>query len=143
MRLETILGRLCEFKGFVINGCEMIGKEKLLIDIRARKGSKGLCSNCGRRTSTYDTLPVRHFEFIPIWGLAVFFVYAMRRIDCPTCGATVERVPWSDGKSQQTIHQQAFLASWAKLLSWKTVAERFGTSWHSVWRSVTTRGPGP
>ena len=136
MRLETILGRLCEFKGFVIDGCEMIGKEKLLIAVRPRKGSKGSCANCGTRAPSYDTLPARDFEFIPIWGLVVFLVYAMRRIDCPTCGVTVESVPWSDGKSPRTLHQQAFLASWAKLLAWKTVAEKFGTSWDSVSRSV-------
>jgi transposase len=29
-----------------------------------------------------------------------------------------------------------FLASWAKLLSWQEVSERFGTSWESVFRSV-------
>lgn len=136
MRLETILGRLCEFKGFVIDGCEMIGKEKLLIAVRPRKGSKGACSNCGTRAPSYDTLPTRDFEFIPLWGLVVFLEYAMRRIACPICGVTVESVPWSDGKSPRTLHQQAFLASWAKLLAWKTMAEKFGTSWDSVSRSV-------
>ena len=28
----------------------------------------------------------------------MYFVYAMRRVDCPTCGVTVERVPWAEGK---------------------------------------------
>ena len=29
-----------------------------------------------------------------------------------------------------------FLASWAKVLSWKETARRFGTSWDSVFRAV-------
>jgi hypothetical protein len=38
------------------------------------------------RASDYDTLPARRFEFVPLWGLAVFVVYAMRRVSCPSCG---------------------------------------------------------
>jgi len=114
----------------------MIEKKALRIDIRPRKGSKGVCSKCGIRAGTYDKLDSREFEFIPFWRMRVFLIYAMRRIDCSHCGVTVEKVPWSDGKSPQTIYLHAFLASWAKLLSWKTVAEKFGTSWDSVRRAV-------
>ena len=46
----------------------------------------------------YDRLPERRFEFVPLWGIAVCFVYALRRVDCPSCGVTVERVPWARGK---------------------------------------------
>jgi len=36
----------------------------------------------------YDTLPIRRFEFVPLWGFLVFFAYAMRRVDCPACSVT-------------------------------------------------------
>ena len=26
------------------------------------------------------------FEYVPLWGIAVFFLYAMRRVDCPSAG---------------------------------------------------------
>ena len=42
--------------------------------------------------STYDHLPTRRFEFVPLWQIAVYFMYAMRRVDCPTCGVKVEHV---------------------------------------------------
>jgi len=38
----------------------------------------------------YDTLKPRRFEFVPLWGIPVFFEYAMRRVDCPRCGVSVE-----------------------------------------------------
>ena len=38
----------------------------------------------------------------------------MRRVDCPTCGVTVERVPWGDGKGHLTTSYLWFLARWAK-----------------------------
>jgi transposase len=66
----------------------------------------------------------------------VFFVYAMRRVDCPTCGVKVERVPWGDGKHGLTTTYRWFLAGWAKRLSWKEVAVAFGTTWQNVFRSV-------
>jgi transposase len=60
----------------------------------------------------------------------------MRRVDCPTCGVTVEQVPWADGKHQLTTTYQWFLATWAKRLSWQEVARVFRTSWDHVFRSV-------
>jgi len=78
----------------------------------------------------------RRFQFVPLWGILVFFVYAMRRIDCKTCGVTVEMVPWADGKKRITKTFGWFLATWAKRLSWKDTAEAFQTSWDTVFRAV-------
>ena len=47
----------------------------------------------GKKRADYDVLNPRHFEFIPFWGILVFFVYAMRRVNCPVCGIKVEKVP--------------------------------------------------
>jgi hypothetical protein len=73
-------------------------------------------------------LPQRRFEFVPFWGIAVYFVYAMRRVNCPTCGVTVERVPWAEGKCHLTTSYRWFLARWAKHLSWEEVAGVFHTT---------------
>jgi hypothetical protein len=48
----------------------------------------------------------------------------------------VEQVPWCDGKHSLTTTYRWFLASWAKRLSWKGVADAFGTTWQNVFRSV-------
>jgi transposase len=66
----------------------------------------------------------------------VFLVYAMRRIDCKTCGVTVEMVPWADGKKQISKSFEWFLATRAKRLSWKEVADVFSSSWDTVFRAV-------
>ena len=56
--------------------------------------------------------------------------------NCSNCGVVEEDVPWASGKNQMTSGYRYFLADWAKVLSWKEVASRFKTSWHSVYRAV-------
>lgn len=139
MLLKTILNRLQRHSGFVYGVIRMlkeVGGLIIVVEIRSRVGSRPTCSGCSLRGPGYDTLKERRFEFVPIWGIPVFFTYAMRRVDCQRCGVTVEAVPWAEGKSHLTRTYAWFLARWAKRMSWKEVAEAFRTSWENVFRSV-------
>lgn len=139
MQIKSILNRIQLHNGFVYGAVRLVEKAAHLlleIEIRPRKGSRPVCSVCGTPGPGYDTLPTRRFEFIPLWGLAVFFLYAMRRVDCPRCGIKVERIPWAEGKNHLTTTYAWFLAKWAKRLSWKEVADAFQTKWDNVYRSV-------
>lgn len=139
MLLKSILNRVQSHSGFVYDAarwCEKRGRTVLEIEIRARRGSKPVCSRCGQKAPGYDVLPQRRFEFVPLWGIPVFFLYAMRRVNCPRCGIKVERVPWAEGKNHLTTTYAWFLARWARRLSWKEVGEVFQTSWDNVFRSV-------
>lgn len=139
MQLKTLLNHVQKHKGFVYDGArlESAGRPRLIVNIRPRRGSRATCSGCRRRGPQYDTLKVRYFQFVPLWGLLVFFAYAMRRVDCPRCGVKVEQVPWAEGKSPTTTTYAWFLAGWAKRLSWKEVARSFRTSWDTVFRAVS------
>jgi len=139
MQLKTILNRVEHFKSFVYGKARWLEdaeRPTLEIEIEARKNGRPICSGCGRRRPGYDRLPERRFEHVPLWGIAVYFVYAMRRVECPTCGLIVEQVPWCDGKNQLTTTYRWFLAGWAKRLSCKGVADAFKTTWQNVFRSV-------
>lgn len=139
MHLKTILNRVQNFKSFVygrVHWVEDAGEPVLEAELRPRSNSRALCSGCGRRRPGYDTLPARRFEFIPMWGIKVFFVYAPRRVQCRDCGVRVEQMPWAAGKHRLTESYAWFLAGWAKRLSWSEVATAFRTSWDHVFRSV-------
>jgi transposase len=139
MLLKTILNRVAPQKSFVYGKVTLVSKGKQLaleVEIQSRRNSRAVCSGCHRKRPGYDRLPIRRFEFVPLWQIAVFFVYAMRRVDCPKCGVIVEEVPWSDGKSQVTTAYRWFLAGWARRLSWLEVAVIFHTTWETVYRSV-------
>jgi transposase len=140
MQLKSILNFVEPHKGFVYDRAawDLAAADKtLLITVRPRCGSQGYCSGCGERGRTYDTMTPRRFQFVPLWGILVYFVYSMRRIDCKKCDRVlVEMVPWADGKKRITKSFGWFLAAWAKRLAWKDVAEAFQTSWDTVFRAV-------
>jgi transposase len=139
MQLKTILNRVEPFKSFVYGKARWVESAKrptIEVELLPRRNGRPICSGCRRPCPGYDRLPPRKFEFVPLWGIAVLFVYAMRRVQCPSCGVKVERVPWCDGKHQLTITYRWFLAGWAKRLSWQEVADAFSTTWDNVFRSV-------
>jgi len=139
VQLKTILNHVQRHKSFVYKKARWADpqtKRTIEILIESRANSHAICSGCDCPAPGYDRQPERRFEFVPLWQIAVYFVYAMRRVECPRCGVKVEKVPWCEGKNQLTTTYRWFLAGWAKRLSWKTVAETFGTTWQNVFRSV-------
>ena len=139
MQLKTILNATEKFKSFVYDSAKLETKgtkRRLLVKIKARKNSKPVCSGCDKRGPTYDTLGTRMFQYLPLFGLLTYFVYTMRRVNCPRCGVKVEKVPWAAGKSPLTTSYAWFLARWARKMSWTEVAKTFSTSWDTVYRAV-------
>ena len=141
MQVSTLLNACHRLKGFVYAAVgmeEVRGQDAVVAEVRPRKGSRPVCSGCGRKAAAYDTSPTaRLFQFVPLWGFQCYLRYAMRRADCPRCGVKVERVPWAQGKSPLCSAYELFLARWARRLSWKQTAEAFRTSWDAVRRSVS------
>ena len=83
MQLKSILNRVQLHSGYVYGSNRLVekaGRVFLEIEIRPRKASHPVCSGCGLRGPGYDTLPLRRFEFVPLWGISVFFLYRMRRV---------------------------------------------------------------
>ena len=138
MQVKTILNRIQRHRSFVYGPVRLVQGTRLAleVEVRPRANSWAKCSGCGKAAPGYDTLATRRFEFVPLWGIAVFLVYAMRRVACASCGVKVETVPWASGKHQLTDTYAWFLARWARRLSWKEVADVFHTSWEKVFRSV-------
>ena len=139
MQLKTILNRVQKFKSFIyasVKFSEVCEEQVLLIEIAVRGCSSPICSGCLHPGPWYDTLEPRQFEFVPLWGIPVFFVYARRRVDCKQCGVKVEALPWAEGKHRLTNTYMLFLAGWAKRLSWQETARIFHASWQKVFHSV-------
>ena len=145
MQFKSLLNRVHPVKRFVYEKVQLVEEPEqpngvgLEVHIRPRQGSRGMCGGCGRPGPGYDRLDERRFAFVPVWGIAVTLIYAMRRINCQRCGKIhVERVPWAEGKRPITRAYECFLATWAKRMSWSEVGSAFWVSWECVFRSVKT-----
>ncbi len=91
MDLTTILNQCYRVPGFVYEGARFsTDKQRIEVRVRPRVGSDPTCSGCQQRRPGYDHLDERGFEFIPVWGFLVFFLYRMRRVNCPRCGVVGE-----------------------------------------------------
>ena len=135
--MTRLLNACHHFPGFVYQRARLCERTNTIeIDVRPRQGAKALCSGCHLPVAGYDLLTVRRFEFIPIWGFAVVLLYAMRRVDCRSCGVKVEVVPWAQGKHTLCNAYMLFLAHWARKLSWQETARSFHTSWEKVFDAV-------
>jgi transposase len=137
MHLKRILNHVESLKSFVYKRERLVitagGSTEIEVDIEPRANSRPICSGCGEKRPGYHRHPTRRFEFVPLWNIAVFFVYAMRRVKCPTCGMTVERVPWAEGKESLTSEVRTgiqFVASdmWKPHL--KVIAEQIPAALH-------------
>jgi transposase len=135
LTLKTILNQKEKHGNFVYQNIQFT-HGRIEVQVEPRKRSKAVCSGCGTCGPGYDRLPKREFIHVPIWGIAVILIYALRRVSCKSCGVTVERVPWSSGKSPLTTSYAWFLSEWSKLISLQEVARQFKTSWHHVFASV-------
>jgi transposase len=141
MLIKTLLNKCHKLKSFVYEKVQIkkyYGKEVLETEILPRKNSHPICSVCETPGPIYDTSSKkRRFEFIPIWGYPVYFLYKMRRVNCHVCNRVVtEKVPWASGKITLTNTYMAFLSRWSKILSWREVAKQFRTSWDKVFQSA-------
>ncbi len=140
MHVETLLRHVHPIKGFSYESGHLEGArghERVVFRIHPHRRTRPVCSVCGSVGASYDHLPDRKFQMVPLWGMAVMLIYAMRRVSCPQCQrVVVERVPWASGKSPTTLAFMAFLASWARVVSWKEVGTRFRVGWDAVYRAV-------
>jgi transposase len=136
--LKTILREVHPIKGFVYQAVtwDPDRPKGLRVKVAERKGSRGICSGCEKKGPGYDRQPERVWDFVPLWGLVVCLAYASRRIDCGTCGPTIEKLPWATGKYQICDVFRLFLAQWARLLSWAEVARSFRVGWADVYGAV-------
>ena len=139
LNLKTLLNRVQPVPGFVYAAAEFLttGKsDRIDVTIRAHEQILPKCSQCLQACPGYDHLPGRCWRQVSLWNILCYFHYAPRRVKCATHGIIVEHMPWNVGKHPLTLGMMAYLAMWARRMSWAETARAFEVSWESVFRSV-------
>lgn len=135
MLVESIVRKTLELKKHCVNKVTEEHGEMfiyLVPDGRCRP----VCSCCGIKGSGYDTLKLRRWKHVPLWGIPVTLVYSPRRVQCTRCGVKVEAIPWAQGKSPVSLPLSVVLATWAKIVAWEVVGKLFGFHWNTVRKAV-------
>ncbi|OQX00603.1 MAG: hypothetical protein BWK80_61540 [Desulfobacteraceae bacterium IS3] len=142
LTVKTLLNYCFPIKDFVYKSVRLVKDEtgkvteiQVVLEPHAQRGCK--CGQCGQDAPGYDRAKDhRRFDFPPIFGIRVVLLYRVRRVECDEHGVVTEMMPWACGKRQMSLAYMQFLSAWAKRMSWKAVADAFGTSWNSVRASV-------
>ena len=65
----------------------------IVIRLERRRFRRLPCSICETRSPVYDRLTARDWRHVPLWGIPTWIHYAPARVQCPTCGIRVEKIP--------------------------------------------------
>ena len=131
MRVTTLLKKILGIKSLVVEKFETVNGV-LVIHVRPRC-RKRRCSRCGRIRSGFNRLDLRYWRHLDFGGIAVYLAYRPRRVNCPSCGIVVEKVPWSeDPRSRFTTDFEESVGYLVQRCDKTSVTEVFQIAWRTV-----------
>jgi transposase len=136
MHVEQIIKETVDLQGFRVH---IVTKNAQGFNAEIRPDARYSirCGACGKPASYRDYRDVRFFRHVPLWNIPVVLKYRPRRVNCSTCkGVRVELIPWVAGKHRFTTACASFMAGWARMLPWYSVAKLFGCAWGTVASAV-------
>ena len=131
MRVTTLLGTILGLKQTRILGATF-DDDGLVVDV-APTTRVPYCSSCGRRVpGVHDRYEGRRWRHLDLAALRVHLRYAIRRVNCPRCGVTVELVPWAENLSWFTYEFEEQVAYLAQRADKTTLSTLMRVSWKTV-----------
>jgi transposase len=140
--LLALLNRLGGWEGFEIAGIEedptlapdVLGlpAPRLVITLRPRPEAVKRCSRCGAIVAEVHDTTERMVRDVPLMEHDTWLRFPRARLRCPTCGPTVEAVPWLDKHQRMTTRLADKIARLAMILPLDHVATWFGVHWTTV-----------
>ncbi|HXV16952.1 MAG TPA: ISL3 family transposase [Gemmatimonadaceae bacterium] len=105
---------------------------KIVLTLEAVSGHPKRCSRCGSVVKEIHDISPREVRDLPILDAETWLVVPRARVECPTCGPTVEEVEWLDRYQRMTRRMAEFIARLACILPLKHVADLMGIGWDTV-----------
>ncbi|MDR3212288.1 MAG: hypothetical protein LBU79_10295 [Planctomycetota bacterium] len=104
--LEPLLTLYNRFPGYYVSLVETLGEtypdkkpKRLNVYIKATGDNPGKCGKCGKEGPCRDYMPARFLKYEPLMETPTYIAYRLRRINCSTCGPTLEKLPWEVDKA--------------------------------------------
>ena len=135
MAYDEITALLGGWEGFELVGVRReqgAAGPQILLQLRPVGGHARRCSRCGAVVSEVHETTERRIRDLPILDAETWLLVPRARLRCPTCGPTVEAVPWLDRYQRMTTRLADAIARLAQVLPIKHVAHWFGVGWATV-----------
>lgn len=130
MRISTVLRKLLGVNALCV-GTVCFQEDGVVVDVRPR-WRRPRCGQCGRRRTIYDRSPPRRWRHLALGRTRFWLRYAPRRVDCPSCGVRVERVPWASHGSFFTGDFEEMAAYLAQQMDRTAVSKLLAINWRTV-----------
>lgn len=131
MRVTTLLNFLLNLQGLRVTGVHFEGG--IMVVSVHRKFRLLTCPRCGRRKRGRESMRVRRWRHMSIWGNEVWLEGEIRRLKCKKCAAVVtEAVPWARHDSDFTVPFEDAVALLAQQTNKTAVMNLTGISWVTV-----------
>lgn len=141
MRESTLWrGLLGVEKTTVIEGVDYDPQQQFVVaHVRVSGRVKPRCGRCGARCGGYDWGEGRRrWRSLDLGALPVYLEADAPRVECPTHGVTVARVPWARHGAGHTRFFDSQVAWLATITSKSAVTELMRIAWRTV-GAITTR----
>ncbi|WP_319585207.1 ISL3 family transposase [uncultured Desulfobulbus sp.] len=136
MLVEQIIKQTVDLQGFRVHTVTK-DSDGIIAEIRPDARHRVRCGSCGHPAVYRDRREVRFFRHVPLWNIPVWVKYVPRRVSCSRCGGVrTEKLPWVTGKQRFTLAYSCYLAKWAEMLPWYSVAKLFSCAWGTVATAV-------
>lgn len=138
MAYEEITALLGGWPGFTLVAVERVAAgaagapPRVRLTLAAVPGHPRTCSRCGATALPLHDVTPREVRDLPILDAETVLIVPRARVQCPTCGPTVEAVPWLDRYQRLTTRLAEAIARLAQTLALKHVAQWYGVSWDTV-----------
>ena len=124
---------LCLFwKGFTVAKHEFLDPQTLRLQLEADDRIPPVCSGCDHACFLVHDVHRRRVREAPLLIYRVELDVPVRRLRCPVCGPTRERIDWLPGRSPVTTTLRHWVERLVILLPIRHVADLVGLHWHTV-----------
>jgi transposase len=113
--------------------CLEVGVTKRLeVQLAPAEGLPPCCAGCGQTVTRIHETITRKVRDLPILDAQTWLLVPRRRLLCPHCGPSIERLTWLDRYARVTRRLAESVVRLCRVLTVKHVADFFGLSWDQV-----------
>ncbi|MEC6016916.1 ISL3 family transposase [Serratia nevei] len=120
------------WEGFVVNSFSHPSANSLLIQLQPDSAVMPCCRRCERRVPVVHDVSFRRVRERQLLDWVVWLNVPVRRLCCPHCGVTTEKISWLPERQRYTTTLSVWVESLTRLLPIKHVAQLTGLHWHTV-----------